>query len=273
MNEYVRTDGDHDVLVLERRFDHPPAKVWSAITEPEHLAQWFPATMETELAVGAKIKFSFGPDDEGQDGEITDLDPPRTFAYSWGPEHLRWDLAPDGEGCKLTLTQTFQDRPAAGSYAAGWHGCFAYLEMVLDGHKPFGADGDASTDHTITGDMRASHEQWIAKLGLDAGTVDGDGARYERQLVKGPLDVWEQLSGGVVVSVGSAVPAGFLPAGVQVGPILVAEPPGVLATAEVRWTMRDGNGGARLVVTHAGGDEKVLAQWRGHIEALAARLV
>ncbi|MBM7788160.1 SRPBCC family protein [Tenggerimyces flavus] len=273
MNEYVRTDGDNEVLVLERSFDHPPAKVWRALTEPEQLAQWFPASMTVELAVGAKITFSFGPEDDPQDGEVTACDPPRTFAYSWGSEHLRWELEPDGDGCKLTLTQTFQDRPAAASYAAGWHGCFVYLALVVDGQQPFGADGDASLDHTMTPDLKSSHEEWIVKLGLDAGTVDGEEARYERQLVQGPLDVWEVLSGGTVVSVGGAVPAGFLPAGVQVGPILVAEPPDVLATAEVRWTMREGNGGARLVVTHAGGDDKALAQWRAHLEALAARLV
>jgi uncharacterized protein YndB with AHSA1/START domain len=273
VNEYLRTDGDKHVLVLERRFTHPPEKVWRALVEPEHLGQWFPATMEMELAVGAKITFRFGPDDDPMYGEITDFDPPRTFGYSWESEHLRWDLAPEGDGCKLTLTQTFDDRPAAASYAAGWLGCFEYLEVVLAGGKPFGADGGSSVDHAISFEMQAEHERWIAKLGLDAGTVDADGVRYERQLVKGPLDVWEVLSGGTVVEIGGAVPAGFVPAGVTVGEILVAEPPDVLATSSVRWTLRDGNGGARLVVTHAGGDATALAAWRAHIEALAARLV
>jgi uncharacterized protein YndB with AHSA1/START domain len=167
VNEYLRTDGDEHVLVLERHFTHSPAKVWRALTEAEQLGQWFPASMEMALEVGAKITFRFGPDDEPQYGEITACDPPRTFAYSWGEEHLRWDLQPDGDGCRLTFTQMFQDRPAAASYAAGWHGCFRFLDVVLDGGKPFGEDGGASVDHTIPDEMRLEHERWIAKLGLD----------------------------------------------------------------------------------------------------------
>ena len=27
---------------------HPPEKVWRALTEPEHLAHWFPTTIEGE---------------------------------------------------------------------------------------------------------------------------------------------------------------------------------------------------------------------------------
>ena len=33
-------------LRFTRALAHPPEKVWRAITEPEHLAQWFPTTIE-----------------------------------------------------------------------------------------------------------------------------------------------------------------------------------------------------------------------------------
>ena len=41
----------------------------------------------------------------------------------------------------------------------------------------------------------------------------------------------------------------------------------------VRWQLRDGNGGARLVVTQSGPAEPSLPAWRDLIEALAANLL
>src|SRR3712207_7693038 len=49
------------------------------------------------------------------DGVITELEPPRVFAYSWGDDLLRWELRPAGDGCLLILTHTFDDRAGAAS--------------------------------------------------------------------------------------------------------------------------------------------------------------
>jgi len=38
--------GDHSVLRYRRRLAHPQVKVWQALTEDEHLAAWFPTTIE-----------------------------------------------------------------------------------------------------------------------------------------------------------------------------------------------------------------------------------
>src|SRR5438874_2545629 len=35
-----------------RRLGHPPEKVWRALTEPAHLATWFPTTIEGDRADG-----------------------------------------------------------------------------------------------------------------------------------------------------------------------------------------------------------------------------
>jgi hypothetical protein len=45
----VRKDGDKWTLVLVRDLLHPPAKVWKALTEPEHLREWAPF-----ISMGAK---------------------------------------------------------------------------------------------------------------------------------------------------------------------------------------------------------------------------
>jgi uncharacterized protein YndB with AHSA1/START domain len=49
-------------LRFTRTLRHPPDKVWRAITEPEHLAQWFPTTIEGDRAAGAPLRFSFPGD-------------------------------------------------------------------------------------------------------------------------------------------------------------------------------------------------------------------
>ena len=36
----VRKDGEKWTLVLVRDLPHPPAKVWKALTDPEHLREW-----------------------------------------------------------------------------------------------------------------------------------------------------------------------------------------------------------------------------------------
>ncbi len=45
-NAAIATPGD---VRFSRRLPHPPEKVWRALTEAEHLAAWFPTTVEGEL--------------------------------------------------------------------------------------------------------------------------------------------------------------------------------------------------------------------------------
>jgi len=40
--------GDRWQLHFTRRLPHPPEKVWRALTEPEHLKEWFPNDIEGE---------------------------------------------------------------------------------------------------------------------------------------------------------------------------------------------------------------------------------
>jgi Activator of Hsp90 ATPase homolog 1-like protein len=43
---------DEVTLRFVRYLPHPPAKVWRALTEPEHLAAWFPTTIDGHAARG-----------------------------------------------------------------------------------------------------------------------------------------------------------------------------------------------------------------------------
>src|SRR5438270_11714902 len=84
-------------LTFVRRLAHPPEKVWRALTEPEHLAAWFPTDIEGDRAAGARLRFVFrngeGPE---TDGEILLYDPPWGLVYRWGEEIIRFRIEPDG---------------------------------------------------------------------------------------------------------------------------------------------------------------------------------
>ena len=46
----VRKDGEKWTLVLVRELRHPPAKVWQALTDPEHLREWAPFESDPTLS-------------------------------------------------------------------------------------------------------------------------------------------------------------------------------------------------------------------------------
>ncbi|MEU8249714.1 SRPBCC family protein [Nonomuraea sp. NPDC048916] len=257
MNEQLTTAPDgRTTLHMERRLPHPPAKVWRALTEPAHLAQWFPAEMRID---GDQISYGFGPD-----GKVTELDPPRLLAHTWGEDELRWEVRPDGDGSVLTLAHTFGDRFGGASFAAGWHTCVQALARLLDGLPA-----------TAPADMGLLHEHYIAILGLTSGTTQGDTTRVERQLTRPADQVWQALDGDHATP-GTPPPAPFTIPTVPPGPVHRAEPGKLLeyATADgmVRWELAEGTGhGARLILTHTG-ETAALPAWRAHIENLATTL-
>jgi uncharacterized protein YndB with AHSA1/START domain len=285
--ETLRTEAGRSVLRLERRLAHHPEKVWRAVTEPEHLAAWFPSNVEIpELAVGGKVRFVFAGEEAPPDeGRITRLDEPREFAFTWGGNELRIELTPsaDGEGCTLVFTQVFDDTPSAASYASGWDQCLAALAGSLSGTEP------AKTD------IDASHEAFVRQFGLDQGTaVDMTGGgwevHFERQLVRPLQTVWDVVLGSdPAPATGGPVPAGFTASGIDAGPVTQIDAPTELAyewrhqgetAGRVTWALTDGTGhGALLKVTQSGpsrladAERATLAAWHDHIEALAARLL
>lgn len=154
-------------LRVDRVLPHPPEKVWRAVTEPEHLATWFPTPAEPELRAGGSMRFA-----DGVAGTVTDVDPPRLLAFTWDEDHLRFELHPEGAGTRIVLLHTFADKAGAASFAAGWDTCFAGLALTLDGRPGV----DPGVDHI------ALHERYVHDLGLDVPVVVAGEARVERQL-------------------------------------------------------------------------------------------
>src|SRR3954471_24441210 len=139
--QLIETNGEVGVR-FERRLAHPPERVWRAITEPEELAAWFPDTIEGEFGPGAEVRFpKFVEMGLPAVGRVTDFDPPRLLAFSWGPSSLRFELEPDGDGTRLAFTDILP-REEAAKNAAGWEVCLDDLESSLSGAETSQVDPD-----------------------------------------------------------------------------------------------------------------------------------
>ena len=130
----VRKEGDKWTLVLVRDLRHPPAKVWKALTEPEHLREWAPFDSDRSLgAVGtAKLTTVGAPTPLVSDSEIKRADAPKLLEFNWGGQDIRWELEPQGGGTRLTLWHNI-DRRFISMGAAGWHICLDVLDRSLSG--------------------------------------------------------------------------------------------------------------------------------------------
>jgi uncharacterized protein YndB with AHSA1/START domain len=168
--------GTASVLRFRRRLAHSPQKVWAALTDDEHLAGWFPTTVEGERAAGAPLRFSFRQSEgEPFDGEMTVFEPPRVMELRWADDVLRFEIEPesDGGGCVLSLSVTFPEHGKAARDAAGWHVCLEQLAHVIGGTVAPWDPPDR---------WREVHPRYVARLGPDASTV-------------GPPEAWERAHG------------------------------------------------------------------------------
>jgi len=132
----VQKDGDKWTLVLTRDLSHPPAKVWKALTEPEHLREWAPFDSDRSLgAVGtAQLTTVGAPSPLVSESRITRADAPKALEFNWGGQDIRWELEPlSGGGTRLTLWHNI-DRRFIAMGAAGWHICFDVLDRLLGDH-------------------------------------------------------------------------------------------------------------------------------------------
>ena len=132
----IRKDGESWTLVLVRQLSHPPAKVWKALTEPEHLREWAPFDSDRSLgAVGTATLTTVGsPTPHITEAQVQRADAPKVLEYTWGGQDIRWELEAVGtSGTRLTLWHNI-DRRFIAMGAAGWHLCIDVMDRFLDGH-------------------------------------------------------------------------------------------------------------------------------------------
>ena len=159
--------GDRWRLTFTRTLAHPREKVWRAITEPEHLAVWFPDRIVGEMSAGAALRFVADAHDDFE-GVMTAFDPPSVMELTWGTDSIRIELEPEGDGTRLRLIDTFDEQGKAARDGSGWHECLDRLASDLDGVEPpaWGSD------------WRAQFARYIDHLGPEASTI-------------GPPEGWE----------------------------------------------------------------------------------
>jgi uncharacterized protein YndB with AHSA1/START domain len=134
----VRKGGENWTLVLVRELRHPPAKVWQALTEPEHLREWAPFDADRSLASPGTVALTTvgAPTPQVSETVVKRAEAPKLLQYSWGDMDLEWQLEPLGKGTRLTLWHNI-DRRYVSWGAAGWHICFDVLDRFLAG-EPIG---------------------------------------------------------------------------------------------------------------------------------------
>jgi uncharacterized protein YndB with AHSA1/START domain len=130
--ERVRKDGETWTLVLVRDLQHPPEKVWRALTEPEHLREWAPFDASADLGRVGTVNVAWAGTPDQIETYITRADPPNVLEYKICENAMRWELEDRNGATRLTLWADI-DRRFISMGAAGWHIAFDVLERLLDG--------------------------------------------------------------------------------------------------------------------------------------------
>lgn len=104
-----------DAITFEFDLQHPPARVWRALTDPVLLSEWLLPVVEMGLEPGASFTFRTQPQ-PGWDGAVNcrmlEIDPERKLSYTWTVGDMELDtvvtftLVPTASGTRLSLVQS-----------------------------------------------------------------------------------------------------------------------------------------------------------------------
>jgi uncharacterized protein YndB with AHSA1/START domain len=129
------------VIRFERRLPYPIREVWSAITDPDRLGDWwlpFDADISVDLREGGEMRF-VSRDDEPFEMIFTVLrvEAPMLLEHTHADpdSRMRWELEPTDEGCTLRLSHFVTDADAAigNCYVVGLHTSLGRLAPSLAG--------------------------------------------------------------------------------------------------------------------------------------------
>ena len=127
------------LIQLSELIEHPPAKVWEALTTPALIAKWW-APGDIRPVVGHRFTLDMGAWGQ-QPCQVVAVEPERLLAYSFAEgtldTTLTWRLEPEGEGTRLRLEHSGFDldsplgKAAFEGMGAGWPGVFRRIGQVL----------------------------------------------------------------------------------------------------------------------------------------------
>lgn len=105
--------GQTETITFEFDLQHPPEKVWRALTDPELLREWLLPVIDLELQPGAAFTFQ-APQQPGWDGVVNcrllEVEEHEKLSYSWVVGDLdtvvTFTLTPTPSGTRLSLVQS-----------------------------------------------------------------------------------------------------------------------------------------------------------------------
>ncbi len=137
-----------EVVVLERTFNAPVARVWKALTNVEQMREWYFDLKEFKPEVG--FEFGFVVEHEGMTYDhrckVTEVIPQKKIAYTWryegheGESLVTFELFAEGGKTRLKLAhkglETFPKLPsfARSNFEAGWTSITSELQKVVEGN-------------------------------------------------------------------------------------------------------------------------------------------
>ncbi|MGZ4616202.1 MAG: SRPBCC family protein [Actinomycetes bacterium] len=119
----MRSEGGTGVVRMEGRYDTDIDDLWSALTDPQHLARWI-AEVEGHLRLGGEFQASFTSGWEGQ-GRVDVCEPPRRLLVTMSPGQgdetvIEAELVADGEQTCLVLEERGLPLGELAAHGAGW---------------------------------------------------------------------------------------------------------------------------------------------------------
>ncbi len=122
-------------VVVEREMPFPPEKIWRALTQSPLIEEWL---MKNDFEPVLDHRFTLRGDWGSVDCQVTQVEPNKTLAYTWGAMGLgsvvTWTLTPTSAGTQLRMEQVGfrpDQRQAYHGARAGWPRFFAAMEQVL----------------------------------------------------------------------------------------------------------------------------------------------
>jgi hypothetical protein len=95
-------------------------------------------------------------------GEMRVYDPPAVLEFTWGPDTLRFELQPEGDGTVLNFVDVLEDVGKGARDGAGWHVCLDALEQHLRGEPTRAQDMDV---------WRPVHDTYVKRFPPEASTI------------------------------------------------------------------------------------------------------
>ena len=127
----------NEAFTIERTFNVPIEKVWSAITDKNEMKQWYFDLAEFKAEIGFKFEFKGGPAKDRQYTHlciVTEVVTNKKLTYSWsykgyeGISYVTFELFKEGDRTKLKLTHSgLESFPADNTdfaktnFEAGWN--------------------------------------------------------------------------------------------------------------------------------------------------------